>query len=484
MSLRTMLCRHWVYITPTFVIAVALGGPADAAGATDVPAPVVQAIAAQHLPMRAVSFAIVDPKSGRVLASFNGDTPRSPASTIKVVTTFASLDLLGPAYVWQTRALIRGNLNDGVLDGDLVLQGGGDPYMTLERWWKFVRMLRDQGLKAIRGDVVIDNTAFSLPPEDPGAFDGRPNRSYNALPDALMINFQSIDFRIAPNADAHQIQIVATPAPVNLVVENHIGLAAGRCSTFADQVDFEVDSQRWDRVVFSGVLSQHCAQRSLVRVLLKAPDYAFGTFVELWRQLGGQFGGKMRIEAAAPDDQPFLTYDSVDLGEVIRLTNKFSNNLMARHLFLTLGKERYGAPGTLDKGVQALAEWARERALDLQDIEIDNGSGLSRTTHISALQMARVLGAAYHSRYAPEFIASLPVAGVDGTMKSRMRNAPAGSVRLKTGHLDDVSGVAGYVKTPAGKTLVLVSLINDVHANDGGGEPVHAAIVAWMQDNL
>ena len=341
MSLRTMLCRHWVYITPTFVIAVALGCPADAAGATEVPAPVVQAIAAQHLPMSAVSFAIVDPRSGRVLASFNGDTPRSPASTIKVVTTFASLDLLGPAYVWETRALIRGNLNDGVLDGDLVLQGGGDPYMTLERWWKFVQMLRDQGLKAIRGDVVIDNTAFSLPPEDPGAFDGRPNRSYNALPDALMINFQSIDFRIAPNADAHQIQIVATPAPVNLVVENRIGLAAGRCSTFADQVDFEVDSQRWDRVVFSGVLSRHCAQRSLVRVLLKAPDYAFGTFVELWRQLGGQFGGKMRVEAAAPGDQPFLTYDSVDLAEVIRLTNKFSNNLMARHLFLTLGKERY-----------------------------------------------------------------------------------------------------------------------------------------------
>ncbi len=479
-----MLERDWAHIARTFAIALALGGPADAAGAADVPAPVVQAIAAQHLPMRAVSFAIVDPISGRVLASLNGDTPRSPASTIKLITTFASLDLLGPAYVWQTRALVRGNIKNGVLDGDLVLQGGGDPYMTLERWWKFVRTLRDQGLKAIRGDVVIDNTAFNLPPEDPGAFDGRPNRSYNAQPDALLINFQSIDFRIAPNADSHQVEVVATPAPVNLVVENRIGWAAGRCSTFADRVDFEVDSKRWDRVVFSGVLSAHCGQRSLVRVLLKAPDYAFGTFVELWRQLGGEFSGKMRIEAAAPDDQLFMTYDSVGLGEVIRLTNKFSNNLMARHLFLTLGKERFGAPATLDKGARAIAEWAREHTLDLQDIEIDNGSGLSRTTHISALQMAGVLGAAYHSRYAPEFIASLPMAGVDGTMKSRMRNAPAGSVRLKTGHLDDVSGVAGYVQTLTGKTLILVSLINDVHANDGGGEPVHAAIVAWMQGNL
>src|SRR5450755_1120612 len=237
MSLRTMLCRHWVHITHALAIAVALSSPAKTAGLSGAPGPVAQAIAAQHLPMRAVSFAIVDPDSGRVLASLNGDTPRSPASTIKLITTFASLDVLGPAYVWQTRALLRGSIRDGILDGDLVLQGGGDPYMTLERWWKFVRMLRDQGLTAIRGDVVIDNTAFSLPPEDPGAFDGRPNRAYNARPDALMVNFQSIDFRIAPNADSHRVEIVATPAPPNLVVENRVGFATGRCGTFSDRVD-------------------------------------------------------------------------------------------------------------------------------------------------------------------------------------------------------------------------------------------------------
>jgi len=483
-SLRAIFFEHGAHIALAVALAHAPVGLANAAPPAIAPAPVARAIAAQHLPIRAVSFAIVDPASGRIIASLNADTPRSPASTVKLITTFASLDVLGPAYVWQTRALLRGGLKDGVLDGDLVLQGGGDPYMTLERWGQFARMLRDNGLDTIRGDVVIDNTAFSLAAEDPGAFDGRPNRAYNARPDALMVNFQSIDFRIAPNAASHQIEIVATPAPVNLVVENRIGFAAGRCSTSADRVDFEIASEQWDRIVFSGALSAKCAQRSVVRVLLRAPDYAFGTFVELWRELGGQFSGKMRIESAAADDRPFVTFDSLGLAEIVRLTNKFSNNLMARHLLLTLGKERYGAPATLEKGGRAIAEWARGRALDLQDIEIDNGSGLSRATHISALQMASALGAAYHSRYAPEFIASLPVAGVDGTMKSRMRDAPAGSVRLKTGHLDDVSGVAGYVTTPAGRTLVLVSLINDVNANNGGGEPVHAAIVAWMQRNL
>ncbi len=465
--------------------AVVLAAPAAAAALSGgAPAAVMQVIAAERLPVSAVSFAIVDLDSGRVLFSLNGETSRSPASTIKLVTTFASLDVLGPAYIWHSRALVRGELKNGVLDGDLILQGGGDPYMTMERWWRFVHMLRDRGLKAIRGDIVIDDTAFALPPEDPGAFDGRPNRSYNVQPDALMVNFQSVEFRVAPNASTHQVDIVATPAPVNLAIENHIAFADGKCSAAAARVDFKVDSEQWDRVVFSGALSPECAEQSITRVLLKAPEYAFGTFVELWRESGGEFNGKLRIEPAAADARLFVNFDSLTLGEIVRLTNKFSSNLMARHMLLTLGEERYGAPATLQKGSQALEEWAHERGFALQDIDIDNGSGLSRTTHISALQMADVLRAAYHSRYAPEFLASLPLAGIDGTLRSRMKNTSAGSVRLKTGHLDSVSCVAGYVTTLTGKTFVLVSFVNHARASEGAGEPVHAALVTWMQGNL
>jgi serine-type D-Ala-D-Ala carboxypeptidase/endopeptidase (penicillin-binding protein 4) len=460
-----------------FPAAVALASAAA-------PAPVAQTIAAQHLPNGAVSFAIIDPESGRLIAGQNVDIPRSPASTIKVVTTFASLDMLGPAYVWRTRALVRGELDNGVLDGDLVLQGGGDPYMTLERWWSFTRTLRDRGLKTIRGDIVIDNTAFHLPVEDPGAFDGRPNRSYNVQPDALMVNFQSVEFRMVPNPRMQRVDIVATPSPVNLMIENDVGLAAGRCSGAAGRVDFKVVSERWDRVIFSGALSPSCAERSIARVLLRPADYAFGTFVTLWRELGGEFGGKLRVGATPADAQAFVSFDSLTLGEIVRLTNKYSSNLMARHLLLTLGEDRFGLPATLDKGAAALEEWSHERGLSLQDMNIDNGSGLSRATRISVLQMAKVLSTAFHSRYAPEFLASLPLAGLDGTLRSRMKQSPAGSVRLKTGHLDGVSGVAGYVTTPAGKTFVLVSLVNDARADYGAAEPVHAALVSWMQANL
>ena len=468
-------------------LALTLGAaaaPNIALSLTGAPAPVAQTIRARRLPLGAVSFAIIDPDSGRLIAGLNVDTPRSPASTVKVVTTFASLDLLGPAYVWHTRALVHGAIKNGVLDGDLVLQGGGDPYMTLERWWSFAGSLRAKGLKSIHGDIVIDNTAFSLPAEDPAEFDGRPNRSYNVLPDALMVNFQSVEFRVVPNEDMHRVDVVATPAPSNLVIENHIGLASGRCRAAAGRVDFEVASARWDRVVFSGALSPTCAPRSFARVLLRPADYAFGTFVTLWRELGGEFDGRLRIEPTPTDAQAYLNFDSLTLGEVVRLTNKYSSNLMARHLLLTLGEDRFGLPATQGKGAAALAEWSRERGLSLQDVAIDNGSGLSRTTHISVLQLGAVLSAAYRSRYAPEFMASLPLAGIDGTLHARMKDAPAGSVRLKTGHLDGVSGVAGYVTTPAGKTFVLVSLVNDRRTDSGAAEPVHAALVNWMQANL
>jgi D-alanyl-D-alanine carboxypeptidase/D-alanyl-D-alanine-endopeptidase (penicillin-binding protein 4) len=290
-----------------------------------------------------------------------------------------------------------------------------------------------------------------------------------------MVNFQSVEFQVVADADARRVNVTASPAPVNLEIDNQVRFAPGRCGGATGRVDFKVASANWDKVVFSGALSPHCAERSFARVLLQPATYAFGTFVELWRELGGEFTGKLRVEAAPADTRALLTFDSLTLGEIVRLTNKFSNNLMARHLLLTLGRERLGSPATLEKGAAAIAEWGRERGLDLRGMDIDNGSGL---------QMAQILRAAYRSPYAPEFLASLPLAGVDGTLRSRMKTSPAGAVRLKTGHLDGVTGVAGYVTTNSGKTYALVSLVNDNRADYGAGDPMHGALVAWMLDNL
>ncbi|MDP9064544.1 MAG: D-alanyl-D-alanine carboxypeptidase/D-alanyl-D-alanine-endopeptidase [Pseudomonadota bacterium] len=449
-----------------------------------VPDIVGQAMLEQRIPPDGISFSVVDPDSGRAVAGLNPDTPRSPASTVKAVTTFATLDALGPAFVWHTRAAVHGNLHDGLLDGELVLQGGGDPYMSLERWWNFARRLRGTGLKAIRGAIRIDDTAFSLPASDPGAFDQRPNRTYNAVPNALMVNFQSVEFTLLPNPARRRVDVSAAPAPANLIIENHVRLTSGPCANDAAGIDMSVRSEKWDRVALIGEMSGVCEPRRLTRVVLRPADFAFGTFVALWRELGGRFEGSLVVGATPQGAREILSYDSLTLGEIVRLTNKYSSNLMARHLLLTLGGERFGLPATQEKSAAALAEWTVRRGLPLQEIDIDNGSGLSRATRISAAQMTALLAAAYHSLYAPEFLASLPLAGMDGTLRTRMTAAPAGSVRLKTGHIDGVSAVAGYVTTQTGKTWVLASFVNDARADAGAGEPVHEALVNWIQKSL
>ncbi len=458
--------------------------PVEAQSSTAVPPSVMQTIAAQRLPAASVSLIVMDPDTGRTVATLNGGVPRSPASTVKTLTTFASLDILGPAYTWHTRALTRGDLDNGTLQGDLVLQGGGDPYMTLERWWSFARALLSKGLRVIHGNILIDDTQFAVESDDPGAFDGRPHRNYNVLPYAMMVNFQSIEFRLVANGATHKVDIQADPAPANLIIDNRVRFSSARCNGPSRRVDFDVDSQLGNHLTFTGALSQSCAPRSFSRVLMNPADYAFGTFVTMWRELGGEFDGKLELGQTPGDARPFLSFDSLSLSEIVRLTNKFSSNLMARHLLLTLGMEKFGAPATQKKGAQVIADWSLARGISLQDVDIDNGSGLSRTTRVTVTEMATVLNSAYHSRYAPEFLSSLPLAGIDGTLRTRLREAPAGAVRLKTGHLNGVSGVAGYVTANSGKTYVVVSLVNHQRADFGAGEPVHEALVDWILENL
>lgn len=447
------------------------------AAAEDITAASSAAIAAARLSPASVSYIVLDAASGQTVAAANADMPRSPASTLKVLTTLAALDALGPAHVWHTQALFHGELGNGVLDGDLILRGGGDPYLTLERWWEFTRQLRRTGLRSIRGDIIIDDTAYALPPEDPGAFDGRPYRLYNVAPAPLLVNFQSIDFRITPDARTRSITISADPNPRNLIIDNHIRFINGRCRPAADRVDFAVPEKARDHVVFGGALAAQCAPREFTRALLDPAQYAYGTFVAFWRELGGEFSGRLRQAPAPSAATQLLSFDSLSLGELIRLTNKYSNNVMARALYLALGTERFGEPATLEKSQAAMTTWGDARGLDLSGVTIGNGSGLSREARITAATLAAVLRTGYQSRYQPEFMASLPLAGVDGTMRSRMAGVPAGAVRLKSGHLAGVSAIAGYVTAADGHAYILVSIVNDARADYGGADPLHAAQV-------
>jgi len=457
------------------VAAAGLAGRVDAA----LPPRLEQVLHSQGLPASAVSIVVRDALTGQSYLELNAREPRSPASTIKLVTSYATLEELGPSYHWTTRAYASGALSDGRLAGDLAIQGGGDPYMTAERWWRFARALRNAGVRRIDGDLVIDRSLYALQEPDADEFDGRGDRVYNVVPDAMLVNFQAAEFHFIH--DAGRVRVIVDPEPVNLKLATALKGGDGGCAS--KSITFTTYEDDPDRLALTGRLPAHCEVNVVRRAIMRAPDYAFGTFVSYWREQGGEFAGKLRLEARPPDARLLVEYESLSLGEVVRLLNKYSNNTMARMLVLTLASERFGAPATVASGERALAEWLAAEHLEIPELVLDNGSGLSRRTRISADGLARVLGAAYRSRYFPELAASLPLGGQDGTLRRRFADIGAeGRIRLKTGHLNGVGAVAGWVTSRSQRPLAVVVFINHPGAEGGRGEAVLDTIVRWALD--
>lgn len=454
------------------------------AWARDTPLPpvVASALRAQGIPDSALSIYAENVETGEVLLSHRADAPRQPASTIKALTTFVALDVLGPAYTWQTRAYANGTLSNGVLNGDLVLVGGGDPYMTAERWWSFVAELRQTGLKTITGDVIIDRSYFAALNEDRAAFDGAPEKSYNVIPDALMVNFQTSRFSFTGGIEAGKPALVIEPRPANLQVNNSVRLGGRNCRRAFQGLRFgSPEGSSANSISLSGSAAVGCGRVTVARAIMTAPEYAFGTFKTFFEQQGGTLNGKLRLDKLPPQARLLSTFDSLTMAEVIRLVNKYSNNIMARTLLLTLGAEKFGAPATLEKGQRAINEWLAQRQIDPTTFVVDNGSGLSRLERMSALGMGSVLKLAWQSQFMPEFAASLPLAATDGTLRSRFQSAALrGRLRLKTGHMEGVASLAGFVNSASGKHYVVVTIVNHPGAQYGSGDEVEASVLRWV----
>ena len=463
------------------LLACLLLAPAHARDA-QLPPAVTRVMTNFKVPASSVSIYVHDANTDESIVDLNADVLRSPASTMKVLTTFAALDVLGPAYAWQTRAYVSGTLSKGVLDGDLYLVGGGDPYITTERWWSFVQEMRARGLQRIAGNVVIDNSYFAPIAGNRGDFDSQPFRSYNVLPDALMVNFQTARFTFTPAPDGSRIQAVVTPSPANLVIKNQLRVGAGKCQGYNRGVVFDTpDATQPDMLVISGAFAASCGTYSISRAIMTAPAYAYGTFRTLWEQSGGTIDGTSRLGTLPATATLLHESDSLPLAEIIRLVNKYSNNVMARHLLLTLGAEAFGAPATEQKGRDAIRDWLRTRGVRIPGFALDNGSGLSRTERITARGLGQVLDLAWHSPFMPELAASLPLSATDGTVRKRFNSAGMqGRLRLKTGTLEDVSALAGFINAASGKTYVLVIIVNHPGALGGSASAIQSELVRWV----
>jgi len=455
--------------------------PAGAAAQSGaLPEPVARALAQAGIPEGATAFYVHEIGAERPLVSAGAERALNPASSIKLLTTYASLELLGPAYTWATEAYAAGAVNQGVLAGDLVLKGYGDPKMTLENFWLLLRNLRGRGLREIRGDLVLDRGYFEAEAFDPARFDDQPTRPYNTGPDALLVNFKAVRLQFIPEPEARAVRIVAEPALPQVQIVNNLALDHGACGDWVGRLKLDAQGGAGAaRLAFNGSFAASCGERVRNYSVLGHSQYVLGLFRELWRELGGTLSGGVRDGAAGTEVRLITSVQSPTLAEIVRDINKFSNNVMARQLFLTLGAAGVGAPGSTEKTSRAIRQWLAGKGLSFPELVLENGSGLSRIERISAKNLGQLLLTAFRSPVMPELIASLPLAAVDGTLKKRLSGAEvAGQAHLKTGSLSGVRSIAGYVLDNAGRRVVVVFIVN--HANAGNAQPVQDALLRWV----
>ncbi|MEA3195455.1 MAG: hypothetical protein QOD26_3788 [Betaproteobacteria bacterium] len=438
--------------------------------AAQLPKDVAEALRSAGVPLSNVAVVVQEVGASRPSVSMNAHQPLNPASTMKLLTTYAALELLGPAYRWKTEAW---------LDGDnLLLKGYGDPKLNYESFWMLLRNLRGRGLREIRGDVILDRSHFAPVPDVP--FDSEIYRPYNVRPDALLVNFKSLRFTFLP--EEGKVRLFVEPALPGLEVVNALRLADGPCPegrAFRDLVGAAFESKPKPRASFTGVYPAQCGEKDF-NVALHAPeDYVAGMIRQLWTEMGGTWKGNVREGAVPAGARLLYTHESEPLGETVRDINKFSNNVMARQLFLTLAAELVGVPAQAENSARAIRQWLTLKGIRAPELVLENGSGLSRTERISAANMAAILQAAWRSPLMPEFIASLPVVAADGTMKKRMRGERvAGSAHIKTGLLNEARAIGGYVLDRQGKRHAVVMIVNHPRAPET--DAAMDALLAWI----
>jgi D-alanyl-D-alanine carboxypeptidase/D-alanyl-D-alanine-endopeptidase (penicillin-binding protein 4) len=447
------------------------------AAAAQVPQPVQAALDRARVPASAASIVVAPADPGPPLVTHNALAALNPASVMKVVTAYAALDLLGPAFTFRTDVLVSGELANGVLSGDLHVRGGGDPKLTYERLWQVMRQLRARGLREIRGDIVIDRGYFSLPAHDAGRFDQEPRRAYNVGPDPLLVNYGVVDFRFVPEGSG--VRVVPVPDLPSLEVASRIELTLEPCGSWRSPLKYDVtENGLLATVVFSGRYSADCGERSWPLAVLEPTRFTEALLRWTWSEAGGVLRGKVR-EGPAPLEARLLhRHESEPLASLVREMNKHSNNVMARHLFLALSAEKAGLPGNAAASLVVLRQWLRSREVEAPELVVENGSGLSRLERASAATIAGVLRSAWQSPLMPELAASFPVWGGDGTLRTR-RGDGAGRAHLKGGTLRGVNALAGYVLDRRGKRWIVVMTIN--HDNAQAAAPALEALVDWVR---
>lgn len=447
--------------------------PAPAPSAVPSPSAYLERLGSARIPADAAAAIVIPLDGGALRFAANDEKPMNPASTMKLVTTYSALHLLGPAFTFRTEVLTNAPIAKGVLRGDLFVRGGGDPKLVIENLWLLANRVRGFGIREIGGDIILDRTLFEPVEHDPAQFDGEEGRAYNVGPDALLVNFKSIAVTFVPDVAANVARVVVVPDLAGLRAPRTVPAVAGPCGNWRGKLRADLSDPM--NLRFGGVFPLECGERSIFMGALDHTNYFAAAFRALWERQGGTWTGKAREGAAPGDARLIAAQDSPPLAQLIRDINKFSNNVMTQQLFLTMGAAT-GEPGNFARGANAVRGLLAARGIEAPELVLENGCGLSRIERISVRSLASVLSDAWNSQWMPELMSSLPIAGVDGTMQRR--NVPEGSAHMKTGLLEDTRAIAGYVRAASGKRYAVVAIIN--HPNAARGTGAHDALIEWV----
>jgi D-alanyl-D-alanine carboxypeptidase/D-alanyl-D-alanine-endopeptidase (penicillin-binding protein 4) len=474
--------RAFTRLATTLSFAVAMAGPAQAESvdpaaqvavqdqALAPPAlaalldPLLDDAALRHSP---AAVQVVDARTGEELYARGGDQLLLPASTMKVVTTAAALRTLGPAYTFETDLLHSGEIgDDGTLTGDLYVRGGGDPTLVLERLWKLVWELRLEGVRKIDGDVVFDDDLFDTDPGIPGwdkALDKANGPAYYPPLGALSLNYNTVAIFVGPGEEPGgpaRIELETPSGVIEIVNETTTGSAHGRRWL---EIDRELDGVK-TRFTLEGVVPAESDTRRYYRSVGDPTAYFTGAFAALCKDLGIKVTGHF-VDGSTPDDAVLLVrQSSPSLGVILQTVDKHSNNFMAEMVLKAMGAEASGAPGTTDKGLEVVSAYLEELGLDLEGTTLVNGSGLTREGGVRPELLTAVLIDMHEDRQVgAEFRAALAIGGLDGTLRSRFStDDQVGRVRGKTGSLNGVHCLTGYVDGADGEVYAFAFLVNGI----------------------
>lgn len=431
------------------------------AAASELPEAVRLALAEAGAEPESLHASVIPLSPGAPLPAFEwgADEPVLTASVFKVVTTAAAMDLMGPARSWETGFFAEKAQGRPETAAALFIRASGAPWIPVSEFREAVQRLRQAGISRIEGPLVIDRSIFAEPAVDPARFDGSADRPYNQGHDALALGLQSVTYAFEPDPAAGIARVFRDPEIPGYAAPSEIALSGGDCPpNLTRALKPEADESG---IRFQGTYPAVCGARSWSAVPWPAAApgdrYDGRVFRSLWEASGGTWTGEART-GSVPGDAGFLfSLRSKPLSDFVKDINKNSINPMARNLFLLIGAPETGG-ATLEASRARLSAWLEEKGIGAAGFAPDNGSGLSRTERASARQIAGTLRAAFEAPWAPEFMASLPIAGTDGTMKRRPLGV--GSARVKTGYIRGVRSVAGYVKAASGHWYAVCAIIN------------------------